>query len=126
MQRAGESTQSEAARETLTHAVLKAATLLQVSQSDLAQILGISPASISRMGNGRYRLDPASKEWQLGALFVRLFRSLDSITGGNDELSRRWLHSENQALQAVPASLLADIPSFVRVVQYLDSSRAPI
>jgi len=119
-------TRSQAARETLTGAVLEAAKLLGVSQAELGQILGLSPASVSRMAAGRYLLDPAGKEWQLGALFVRVFRSLDSITGGNDELSRSWLRSDNAALGAVPGALLSEVTGLVGVVQYLDASRAPI
>jgi hypothetical protein len=34
------------------------------------------------MASERYWLQPDRKEWQLALLFVRLFRSLDSITGG--------------------------------------------
>ncbi len=121
---ASESTHSQAARQTLTEAILKASALLQFSQAELARILGLSPASISRMASGRYLLDPDSKEWQLAALFIRLFRSLDSITGGNDELSRQWLRNHNTALAAAPASLLSEITGLVTVVQYLDASRA--
>ena len=121
---ASERTRSQAARQTLTEATLKASALLQVSQAELARILGLSPASISRMASGRYLLDPDSKEWQLAALFIRLFRSLDSITGGNDDLSRQWLRNHNTAFAAAPASLLSEITGFVTVVQYLDASRA--
>ena len=119
-------TRSPAAQQTLTRAVLHAAELLDVPQAELAAILGVSPATISRMTSGRYLLQPERKEWQLAALFVRLFRSLDSITGGHDELSRSWLRSHNRALMGTPAALLGDIESFVRVVQYLDASRAAV
>ena len=103
--------------------MLRAAELLEVTQAELAAVLGVSPATVSRMGSGRYVLQPDRKEWQLATLFVRLFRSLDSITGGRDDLSRAWLRSHNQALMASPASLMGEIESFVRVVQYLDASR---
>jgi hypothetical protein len=88
--------------------------------------LGLSLATVSRISLGRYVLQSDSNEWQLAALFVRLFRSLDSITGGRDDLSRAWLRSHNRALMAPPASLLGEIESFVRVVQYLDASRATV
>lgn len=119
-------TRSEAAQQTLTDAVLRASALLDVSQSELASILGLSPATVSRMAAGRYLLQTDRKEWQLAILFIRLFRSLDSITGGRDDLSRTWLRGGNDALHASPASLLSDIESFVRVVQYLDASRAVV
>jgi DNA-binding XRE family transcriptional regulator len=119
-------TRSLAAQQTLTRAVLDSAELLDVSQVELAGLLGVSPATVSRMTAGRYLLQPDRKEWQLAALFIRLFRSLDSITGGRDDLSRAWLRSHNRALMAVPANLLGEIESFVRVVQYLDASRATV
>ncbi|MDZ4802623.1 MAG: helix-turn-helix domain-containing protein [Bryobacteraceae bacterium] len=119
-------TRSETARHTLTSATCRAADLLGVSQSELASILGLSPATVSRMTTGRYTLQPDRKEWQLAALFIRLFRSLDSITGGRDPHSRAWLRSYNHALQAEPAALLPQIESFVRVVQYVDANRARI
>jgi hypothetical protein len=119
-------TRSQAAQQTLTRAVLHAAELLEVPQAELAAVLGVSPATISRMSSGRYLLQPERKEWQLGALFVRLFRSLDSITGGRDDLSRAWLRSHNHALMATPVSLLGEVESLVRVVQYLDASRAAV
>ena len=106
--------------------MLRVATLYQVTQSDLGRILGLSAATVSRMGAGRYLLDPEGKEWQLAALLVRLFRSLDSITGGNDELSKQWMRSYNMALGATPVSLLGEITGFVNVVQYLDASRAVV
>ncbi len=121
-----EGTRSDAARQTLTLALMRAAELLKVSQAELATILGISPASVSRMAAGRYLLNPDGKEWQLAALCVRLFRSLDSLTGGHDELSRQWLRSENFGLNGTPAAMLADVGELVRVVQYLDSSRAAV
>ena len=123
---AAESTNSPAARQTLTKAVLRSAELLDVPQADLAGILGLSPATVSRMASGHYLLQPDRKEWQLARLFVRLFRSLDSLTGGRDDLSRSWLHSQNRALQMVPATALSNVEALVRVVQYLDSSRAVI
>ena len=119
-------TRSPAAQRTLTLAVIRAAELLDIPQAELAAIIGLSPATVSRMSSGRYLLRPDRKEWQLAALFVRLFRSLDSITGGRDDLSRAWLRNHNRALAARPASLLGQIESLVRVVQYLDASRAAV
>ena len=117
---------SQNSQQVLTRALLKAAALLGVSQAELASTLGVSPATVSRMTAERYVLQPDRKEWQLAILFIRLFRSLDSITGGRDDLSRAWLRSHNRALSAVPASLLGDVESLVRVVHYLDASRAAV
>src|SRR5277367_2244975 len=86
------------ARHVLTGAVLRASALLEITQSALAQILGLSPSTVSRMAHGTYTLDEQKKEWELGALFVRLFRSLDALIGSNDSAARAWLHGQSSAL----------------------------
>ena len=110
-------------RLVLTSAVLRACALLEITQSSLAQILGLSPSTVSRMANGAYTLDDQKKEWELGALFVRLFRSLDAVIGSNDESARRWLNGENGGLKARPIDLIRSTEGLVRVVQYLDAAR---
>jgi transcriptional regulator with XRE-family HTH domain len=107
----------------LTSAVLRACALLQITQSSLAHILGLSPSTVSRMANGTYTLDDQKKEWELGALFVRLFRSLDAVIGSNDAAARAWLNGQNTALTGRPIELIRSTEGLVRVVQYLDAAR---
>lgn len=109
-------------RKVLTKAVVRAARCLALSQSKLAATLGLSTPTVSRMFAERYWLDPQGKEWELGALFVRVFRSLDSIVG-SDEKARAWLASDNQALGARPVELLARAEGLIRVLHYLDAAR---
>lgn len=113
-------------RRVLTGAVLRASALLEITQSGLAQILGLSPSTVSRMANGTYTLDAQKKEWELGALFVRLFRSLDALIGSNDSAARGWLNGPNEALAGRPVELIRSTEGLVRVVQYLDSARGRI
>jgi transcriptional regulator with XRE-family HTH domain len=110
-------------RLVLTGAILRACALLEITQSSLAQILGLSPSTVSRMANGTYRLDDQKKEWELGALFVRLFRSLDAVIGSNDSAARAWLNGQNRALTGRPIELIRSTEGLVRVVQYLDAAR---
>mgnify|MGYP000229119233 CR=1 FL=1 len=114
------------AAATLTRAALRASEFLQLPQADLARILGVSEATVSRLANGQKRLDPGSKPWQFAALFVRLFRSLDAIVGSDDTAARSWLRSDNSALGGVPLELIRDAAGLVRTVDYLDSARAGI
>jgi DNA-binding XRE family transcriptional regulator len=107
----------------LAKAALRAAALLGLTQADLAPILGVSRATVSRIATGSYALGPDQKTWELAALFVRLFRSLDALVGSNEAQARAWLGSENTALGAVPRSLLSSVEGLVRVVQYLDAAR---
>jgi transcriptional regulator with XRE-family HTH domain len=113
-------------RRVLTGAVLRASALLDITQSALAQILGLSPSTVSRMAHGAYSLDEQKKEWELGALFVRLFRSLDALIGSNDSAARAWLNGENSGLIGRPIDLIRSTEGLVRVVQYLDAARGRI
>lgn len=113
-------------RRVLTGAVMRASSLLEITQSNLAQILGLSASTVSRMANGSYTLDQDKKEWELGALFVRLFRSLDALIGGNDAASKEWLNGHNSALIGRPVDLIRSTEGLVRVVQYLDAARGRI
>jgi uncharacterized protein (DUF2384 family) len=108
----------------LTGATLRAAELLGVSQSRLAQVLGVSAPTVSRMKSGAYRLDEARKEWALATLFVRLYRSLDSVVAGRGEDARAWLSSPNQAFAGRnPGDMIGDVQGLVHVVDYLDAAR---
>ena len=106
----------------LGKAVTRAASRLDIPQHLLGRILGLSPATVSRLVAGSYQLDSRRKEWDLALLFVRVFRSLDSIVG-DEQSARVWLQSDNLALNARPIDLLPETEGLVRVVHYLDASR---
>lgn len=110
----------------LSSAVLKAAGILNINQAVLAKILGISPPTASRLFNGDYTLSEARKnEWDLAILFVRVFRSLETLVG-HGESARQWLQGYNKALNAKPIDLLVKIEGIVRVLHYLDAYRGRI
>lgn len=111
---------------TLSKAVIRAAGLLGFNQAAMAEILGISTATASRLHTGSYVLAPdRKKEWEHALLFVRLFRSLDAILGhGGKALT--WLTGENQGLNGRPAELIRTTEGLVRVVHYLDAYRGRI
>ena len=106
----------------LARAVLAAATRLGLRNRHLAVVLGSSEASVSRLQHGR-GLDPQSKDGELALLFLRIFRSLDALVGGDDEKARVWLHAHNDHLRGVPAERIRTVEGLVDVVQYLDAMR---
>ena len=81
----------------LAKAVLAAAGRLGLRNRQLAAVIGSSEASVSRLQSGR-GLDPERKEGELALLFLRLYRWLDALVGGDDEKARQWLHADNDHL----------------------------
>src|SRR5262245_49884734 len=65
--------QAPEAPRVLSRAMLRAAEVLEIPQSQVADVIGVSNTTMSRIANGLKTLDPDSKPWQLAALFVRLF-----------------------------------------------------
>lgn len=109
---------------TLSKAVVRAAALLGLNQAALAEVLGVSGATASRLVGGTYRVAPTRKrEWEFALLFVRMYRSLAALVG-NDEDARTWLRHENLALGARPVDLIRGAEGLVRVLHYLDASRS--
>lgn len=113
---------AQRAAEVLSKAVVRASERLGIKGATLSKVLGISAPTVSRMFKGAYTLNPRSKEWDFATLFVRVYRSLDSIVG-NDETARQWLRSDNLDLGAKPIELLTRTEGIVYVSQYLDASR---
>lgn len=112
-------------RAVLSKAVTRSAERLGVSKALLARVLGVSAATVTRLFAGNYQLEPSRKEWEFALLFVRLFRSLDSIVG-NETTARQWLSSDNRGLNARPLDLIGQTEGLVRVVHYLDASRGQV
>lgn len=106
----------------LARAVLAAAARLDLRNRHVAAVIGSSEASVSRLQGAR-GLDPDTKEGELALLFLRLFRSLDALVGGDDAKARAWLHAENVHLRGVPAERIRTVEGLVDVVQYLDAMR---
>jgi|SRR5688572_7975652 hypothetical protein len=106
----------------LTKALVAAARLLGLRNRELAVVIGASEASVSRLASGRL-IEPQTKEGELALLFLRLFRSLDALVGGDEHQARSWLHAQNTHLGGVPAERIRQVEGLVDVVQYLDSMR---
>ncbi len=111
---------------TVSKAVVRTAAILGLTQAALAEILGISKATASRLAGGTYQLDlTRRKEWELALLFVRMFRALDAVAG-HGETARAWLRGPNLALGCAPIEAIVTAEGLVRVVQYLDAVRGRI
>jgi hypothetical protein len=110
----------------LTKAAIRAADSLGVTAKMLATVIGVSEATVSRMRKGEFALARDSKPFELAVLFVRLFRSLDAIVGGDETVARSWLKNENTALGGVPAEKIRTVAGLIDAIAYLDARRAPL
>jgi len=111
--------------EVLTGALLRASELLGLKKRELSRVLGLSEATISRLGRSR-RLNIEAKETELAALFLRAFRSLDALVGGSESKARAWFHADNRHLGGVPAELCQRAEGLVELVHYLDAMRGTL
>lgn len=108
----------------VTKAALRAASQLGMTNKAFANVVGLSEATVSRMRSNAYELQPDQKAYELALLFVRLYRSLDAIVGGDDAVAGAWLANRNTALRGEPLTLIQTVPGLMNVIQYLDSRRA--
>jgi hypothetical protein len=115
---------AKADSKVVAKATIRAAERLDVTSKSLARILGVSEATISRMRKGEYPLDATQKPFELAVLFIRLYRSLDALVGGDDAVARAWLKNDNTALKRAPIELIQSVAGLANVIAYLDARRA--
>ena len=108
----------------VSKAAIRAADRLNLPSRALARIIGVSEASISRLRRGEYHLEKNQKPFELAVLFIRLYRSLDAVVGGDDAVARAWLTNQNTALDAAPIDLIQTVSGLTNVIHYLDARRA--
>lgn len=102
-----------------TTAFLRAGDQLGMSGKALAGTIGVSESTISRLRRGEGGIDPEEKSGELALLFIRLFRALDAVIGGDVEKARMWFHAENHHLVGRPVDLAQTVRGLVNVVEYL-------
>lgn len=110
----------------LTEAVLKAAGLLDLSDHALEQILQLDAGIIASVRDGQTVFAEGSTAFSRGTSLARLFRSLDALVGGNEDIARQWLRTKNTVLKAIPLELIQSGDGLDHVIVYLDSRRAQI
>ncbi len=108
----------------VTKAVRRAAAALDVSQKELARLLGVSEATVSRFASGKV-IETDRKEGELALLFLRVYRSLDALVG-DEAKARAWFHANNDHLGGVPAERVRTVEGLVHVAEYLDAMRGKL
>jgi uncharacterized protein (DUF2384 family) len=113
----------------IAKAFYRAADSLGVTRQEINEILGVSEPTISRHRSAldkknTFTLDP--KKAELALLFLRIYRSLFSIFGNEEENARKWYDANNLALGGKPRDLVKTIGGLVSVAEYLDAMRGKV
>lgn len=112
--------------EVLSSAIARIAEFWGLSNAKLGAVLGLSPATVSRIRGGKSQLDPASKAFEAGQFLLRLFRALDALLGSDDVAAQRWLATSNLDLDARPIDLIDSFKGLITVCDYVDAHRARV
>jgi len=107
-------------------AVARIAESWRLTNEQLGAILGLSPATASRLRSGTFLMEPQSKAFELGQHLLRLFRGLDALMGSDDEASISWLKAPNLDLAGRPLDLIRTIKGLSEVTHYVDDFRAHV
>jgi uncharacterized protein (DUF2384 family) len=110
----------------LSKATAKAAGLWDLTNETLGEIIGVSASTASRLRAGSWTLESDSKPFELAQYFVRLFRSLDSLLGSDDDAVASWLDTTNTDLDGRPIDLIRSIKGLTEVANYVDDFRARV
>ena len=105
----------------LGEAFANAGRFLGMSQADLGSVIGKDRTAVSRG-----RLDPDSKAGELALLFIRCYRALYALTGGNAKHMAHWMHTENRHTGGVPVEQVKTVQGLIAVLEYLDAIRGKL
>lgn len=119
-------TETPSKTNVVSKALLRSAELLGLTAKELSTIVGLSEPSLSRLKRSQASGPLTGKSYELALLFIRLYRSLDAIVGGDDAVARQWIRTDNTMLGGQPLNRIKTIDGLTHVLAYLDARRAPV
>ncbi|MDZ7585711.1 MAG: MbcA/ParS/Xre antitoxin family protein [Thiobacillus sp.] len=105
----------------LAEALINAGKQLGLNRAELGEIIGKDRTAI-----GRGRIDPVSKAGELALLFIRCYRALYVLVGGNPQQMRHWMQTENLHTGGIPAEQVKTVQGLTTVLEYLDAMRGKL
>ncbi len=109
----------------LAKAVLRAAEQLGLSQSALADVLGVHRTTITQLKKN-LKLDPTSKQGELALLLIRLARALFALTGGDQVWIQHFMRTPNRVTGGVPAEQVTRLEGLFAVLRFVDGMRGKV
>lgn len=108
--------------QVVTQATVTAAERLGLDPAALATIIGLPEASICRMQCLDHLLERGSEPLARSLQLIRLFRTLNGLSGGSCEVAKTWLASHHAALGVIPAQHIKSPDGLGDVLAYLEQS----
>jgi hypothetical protein len=109
---------TRADKDILAQATYGAAQQLGISKAEVARVVGRDRTTIDRSG-----LNPGSKPGELALIFVRIYRSLFALMGGDEENMKHFMVTPNRGTGGVPGRQIQEVGGLVKVCEYLDAIR---
>jgi Antitoxin Xre/MbcA/ParS C-terminal toxin-binding domain len=107
----------------VTHAFVNAGRALGMPLAQLAQVIGVGESTMKNYSRGGAAIK-SGKNLELSLGFIRVYRALYAILGGNLEQMQHWMRTPNLHLrQQVPAELAVSYQGLAELNVYLDAVR---
>ncbi|WP_299074535.1 MbcA/ParS/Xre antitoxin family protein [uncultured Paraglaciecola sp.] len=90
-----------------------------ISDVQAAKLIGVGRSTLLR----KLSFDTGSKQSELQILFIRLYRSLFALFGGDTMAMKHWFEHKNTHVRGVPKELCFTVTGLVNINAYLDALR---
>ena len=105
-------------------AFVNACSHLGIGQEKMAKIIGVNRTTLNRNMNKGW--DENTKTYEIQLLFIRAYRSLFAVLGGNQEAMKQWLASYNNYLRGKPLDMVERVDGISMINMYLDAMRGKV
>jgi hypothetical protein len=100
-------------------AFINAYKTMGISDGHAAKLIGVGRSTLLRKSS----FETESKQSELQILFIRLYRSLFALFGGDLISMKHWFEHQNKHIRGVPKDLCFTVTGLVNVNAYLDALR---
>lgn len=112
--------------ELVTEAYIQAGRELGLNLKQMASVIGVSEPAMKNYSRGAATISsPKSQELSLG--FIRAYRALFAILGGDQEQMQHWMKTPNRHFSGqVPTALAGSYQGLAALNVYLDAMRGRV
>lgn len=107
----------------LAKALFNVGQQLNLTQTQLATILGISESKLDRLRT-QLKIDPISKHGELAVLLVHLFKRLHDLSGGDFDWIQYFLKTKNRVTGGVPIEQIETVRGLISVLNFVEAIRS--